>query len=332
MNSFVFCTKACWPGVDTYLRAIESIVKMTFPGCKTEFFYVPANGFDAGLISKLKNDPPDINFVGGWDVGIRNIIINVNREKTRTFLAWCSPLSQTDLGMEIPLFLDVANFLKLNMLNYVSVTLKSDYEVLKNIHEGFVHSPICADFHELDKEKRQNIIKEEGLNCDIFCAPNSRKNIFMQIMALSAFEDIQVNFNYQKSEYIETAKRHLKKYKIHPWLKRYEYLEAIQKMDFGMQVSLSEGYNLATAEHMYYGIPVICSELFPYIKGNPKMDKLSVKDPTDCSEIRDKIEWITSLEKSEREAIGRDCHDVIVAFNKNNENIMSTLLRGIMKG
>lgn len=331
MHDFIFCTKECWPGVTSFLKSIEAVLKIVFPGCRTSFYFVPVNGFDSNLINQLKNHPPRALFIGGWDVGMRNIVTQANKHRTKTFLVWCSPITQTDLGMEIPLFIDVVNFLKLNLINYVSVVLESDYKVLKNIHEGFVYTPISADFSELDKNRRSNLPKEDGVNCDIFCAPNTRKNIFMQIMALSVFEEIRVHFNYNKAEYIESAKRYLKKHKVHPWMHRHEYLELIQGMDFGMQVSLSEGYNLATAEHMYYGIPVICSEFFPYMKGNSKMDRISVKDPTNCTEIHDKIKWLTSLDSDAIHELGEDCKEAIVSFNDRNISIMSELFKNIIE-
>jgi len=46
----------------------------------------------------------------------------------------------------------------------------------------------------------------------------------------------------------------------HPWLERPEFLELINHMDIGLQVSLTESFNIVTADFVNQGVPVVVSE------------------------------------------------------------------------
>jgi hypothetical protein len=45
----------------------------------------------------------------------------------------------------------------------------------------------------------------------------------------------------------------------HPWLSHDEFMNAVKSMDMGMQVSLTESFNIVTADFVYNGKPVIVS-------------------------------------------------------------------------
>jgi hypothetical protein len=46
---------------------------------------------------------------------------------------------------------------------------------------------------------------------------------------------------------------------LHPWLEHEEFLELVQKMDFCLQVSISESFNLVSADAVSLGVPLIGS-------------------------------------------------------------------------
>ena len=320
----IFCTKEHWPGVKYYLDSVKNVIVENFRDqVEVGYFEIPPNGFNPSMIHLLKNHPPDFLFLGGWDASIRNVVANVNKNKTKTFLEWCSPISQSELGGEIMLFIDVINFMQLGMLNYVSVCLETDYQNLKGVHKGFTYSPICFDTAELDKVKIERPDKQT-LDCDLFCAANPRKNIFSQIMTLANFNEVKTHINFSRGEYIEATRRFLKNYEIHGWMTKAEYLNLIQKMDFAMQVSFSESFNIAAAEHMYYGIPTICSSFFPYVKGNKELESIMVKDPGNGEEIYDCIKNLISS-KAKMEDLGAISRELVIKKNNENKDILKEL-------
>jgi hypothetical protein len=59
----------------------------------------------------------------------------------------------------------------------------------------------------------------------------------------------------------------------HKWMAVDEFIEVVQTMDIGMQVSFSETFNIVAADHIFHGVPVIGSYeiqwLFCGSKANP---------------------------------------------------------------
>ncbi len=69
----------------------------------------------------------------------------------------------------------------------------------------------------------------------------------------------------------------------HGWMPREEFLEVCGKMDIGMQVSLSETFNIVAADLMSQGVPVIGSNEIPW------MCKFFTAKPTDTESIYKKL-------------------------------------------
>ncbi len=328
----VFCTKEFWPGVKNFLDSIKSVLVEEFKEkIEIQSFFIPQNGFNGSLIHVLKSTPPDLLIIGGWDNSIRNVIANVNKSRTKVFLVWCSPVSQTDLGNENLLFVDAYNFMKLGLVQYTSFIFEKDYQTLKSLNENYVYTPVCFDEKELElnKVKEKEIV--DGFSCDLFCAANPRKNLFSQILCLSRFENIKVHTNFTRPEYSELGKRFLKNQVNYGWISRQEYLKLIQQMDFGMQVSFADGFNLVAAEHMFYRIPMICSSFFPYYNGNKDLLPLAVQDRTDCNEIYDKIKSLI-LSRSRMEDLGEISRQCILKKNDENKIVLKELFNKILVG
>lgn len=51
----------------------------------------------------------------------------------------------------------------------------------------------------------------------------------------------------------------------HDWTVRDEFLETCSKMDIGMQVSISETFNIVGADHISQGVPLVGSKEIPWI-------------------------------------------------------------------
>lgn len=72
----------------------------------------------------------------------------------------------------------------------------------------------------------------------------------------------------------------------HNWYERNIFLEVCGKMDIGMQVSLTETFNLVTADLISQGIPVVTSSEIRWV------DKSSKADPTDSRDIAKTLEAV----------------------------------------
>jgi len=329
---FTFCTKSCWPGVKTALNGLRKVVKETYPEAENVMFDVPEGGMSSQVFRELKSYPPKILFVGCWDVSIRNIVQNVDKSKTKVFLLWCSPITQIELGGEIPQFVDVINFIKLGYIDYVSTLLENDANVLKHIKDNFCYTPVYMDFEELNEHKIRRVSNIE-LECDLFCAPNHRKNILMQLLVLSQFDKLKIRTNYSSPFYQEISKRLLSRNSClnHNWMTRGEYLKTIQMVDFSTQVSLSEGFNLTAAEHMYYGVPVICSNAIPFVKNKKEISDLVVNDQTDAVEITECVRRMIDGGPEYRKEKGFAFKKIVEAENKKNKEIIINLLEKIIE-
>jgi hypothetical protein len=69
----------------------------------------------------------------------------------------------------------------------------------------------------------------------------------------------------------------------HPWLSHEEFLKLISKMDIGLQVSLSETFNIVTADFISQSIPIVTSPEISIV------GFLSKSDPKNASKIERKI-------------------------------------------
>jgi len=69
----------------------------------------------------------------------------------------------------------------------------------------------------------------------------------------------------------------------HPWLDHDEMLGLIATMDVGMQVSLSETFNIMAADFVYSQVPIVASTEIPWASN------ICTADAADSGDIADKI-------------------------------------------
>lgn len=72
----------------------------------------------------------------------------------------------------------------------------------------------------------------------------------------------------------------------HDWLSHAEFVQLVRQMDIGMQVSLTETFNIVAADFVYNKVPLIGS---PQIEWLPK--RFQVTDPNSTTEIVKKLEY-----------------------------------------
>jgi hypothetical protein len=90
----------------------------------------------------------------------------------------------------------------------------------------------------------------------------------------SALKNVRALFAGTKHELVE-----------HKWLKHSEFVELVSHMDIGLQVSLTETYNIVTADFVAQSIPVVTSKEITFV------NCFNTSDTTkDAMAIADKIE------------------------------------------
>lgn len=145
---------------------------------------------------------------------------------------------------------------------------------------------------------------EPYLNClerqdpwmDIGCfgAIRPLKNHLLQAMAAKAFGKetdkgirfhINANRVEQRADTILSNLRALesKEFNVveHPWMEHNKFLRLVQKMDMGMQVSMSESFNIVTADFVNNSVPIIVSKDVTWMPDCTQADTNSLKDIVD---------------------------------------------------
>jgi hypothetical protein len=87
----------------------------------------------------------------------------------------------------------------------------------------------------------------------------------------------------------------------HDWLKHEMFLELLGTMDIGMQVSMSESFNIVTADMVNVGIPVVVSEAIkwvdPVCQARPSINSIvdTMEDVWENAKIIRYNQWLLEL-------------------------------------
>lgn len=76
---------------------------------------------------------------------------------------------------------------------------------------------------------------------------------------------------------------------LHPWLDHEDFLELVQKMDFCLQVSLSESFNLVSADAVSMGVPLIGSAAIRWLPRRSQAPTDSAKVIAEYMDLTDQI-------------------------------------------
>ncbi len=160
---------------------------------------------------------------------------------------------------------------------------------------------------------KPNIVKKinDGwIDIGCFGAIRPLKNQLIQAMAAIAFGNeinalvrfhINVDRLEQSGEQVLKNIRAIFKYSIHElvehqWLSHEDFLKLVSTMDMGMQVSISETFNIVCADFIYMGIPIVVSKEIEW------MDTSCAVDPLDIKQIIDMLHhvynWNIRLQKN----------------------------------
>lgn len=94
----------------------------------------------------------------------------------------------------------------------------------------------------------------------------------------------------------------------HNWMKHEDFLKLVGTMDFGMQVSYTETFNIVTADMVSQGVPVIVSDEVDWVDG------LFYADPNDSTDIAEKL-WIANIYARAQHWVLRN-HDNLRKYNQ----------------
>jgi len=173
----------------------------------------------------------------------------------------------------------------------VAFNAKETYEEFKKLH---IHSLYLPNFYFPDKEEHKHIHHscfddKHGVHISSFGALRPMKNQLIQAIAAIEYADsigkklyfhINGTRTEQKGEQVlkninalfENSRHELVAW---PWLSHEEFCSLIKKMDLSMQLSLSESFNIVTADAVYNNVSVLSSNEVSWL---PCFNKTSVSD------------------------------------------------------
>jgi hypothetical protein len=163
------------------------------------------------------------------------------------------------------------------------------------------HCPYLPNYYPIQKFKKDRADykphpKEVHIGC--FGAIRPLKNHVIQALAAIKFADrigkkLYFHINATRIEN-EGSNQVLKNLRMifnnmdhdlveHSWMKHADFLQLVGTMDFGMQVSYTETFNIVTADQISQGVPVIVSNEVDWVDG------LFHADPNNSDDIAEKL-------------------------------------------
>jgi hypothetical protein len=158
--------------------------------------------------------------------------------------------------------------------------------------------PNIYDYTRIIKNKSKNDTcnyHNKTINIGCFGAVRPMKNQLHQAIAAIGFGnryDKKVRFHINSGRVEQQGDSALKNLRAlftntrhelveHAWLERPEFLDLIKLMDVGMQVSLSESFNIVTADFVSSYVPIVVSEEIEWM---PDLTKVLYSDALEMSE------------------------------------------------
>ncbi len=170
--------------------------------------------------------------------------------------------------------------------NEMSEALGRQFLYLPNIY----YPKLPKDF---TVEKKKHYKKSVDIGC--FGAIRPLKNQLLQAVAAITFANRfkkKLRFHINSSRTEQTGENVLKNIRAlfkdsehelieHEWTTHEEFLKIVAKMDVGLQVSMSESFNIVSADHVYVHTPIVGSLDISWLDINSKCDIYSVDDIVD---------------------------------------------------
>lgn len=178
------------------------------------------------------------------------------------------------------------------------------YDVLSitKAADMLLYLPNCYNDFPYDSERHTG--DEEVVNVGCFGAIRPLKNQLIQAVASVEFADSidrRLHFHINRGR-IEGAGEpmfrnlldlfanldpHQYRLVIHPWMKRHEFLRVLRKIDVGLQVSMTETFNITAADMVSHDVPVVVSPEISWVQ------PLFQAEPTNSKDIATtmKLAW-----------------------------------------
>lgn len=163
-------------------------------------------------------------------------------------------------------------------------TMKTGAVLLPNVYRPFFFGAPRFDM-KLFEDKREYV----DIGC--FGAVRPLKNQLQQAVAAIEFCDqknLLLRFHINGGRVEDRGQEALKNLRAlflgtthelveHDWLSHRQFLALVWQMDLGMQVSLSESFNIVTADFVHVGVPIVVSEDVEWMPSIFKCEATSTK-------------------------------------------------------
>ena len=169
----------------------------------------------------------------------------------------------------------------------LSCNNKKLYDYLKPIYKYVSFTPNIYVGDDTEPTRFFNYTENNTINIGCFGALRPLKNTTQQAMLATKFaNDLnkKLKFHINVSEHEQnTAGPILKNLREifkqtnhtlveHPWYEHADFLQLVRSMDFGMQMSFSETFNITSADFVHCGIPVVVSNEIDFVHDSLRSD------------------------------------------------------------
>lgn len=233
-------------------------------------------------------------------------IMSLNRHKNRAFIIRLHSRA-TFIANEGIAFQWLVGYRDLKFRNLIvapnNEEFTKDLKYILNLQTLYLPNIYNPPEYNNQKEyiKNPDIIK---IGC--FGSVRPLKNHLAQAVAVIKFAknlntklDFYINYNRLEQDGGQVLKnlRHLfgglnEKYKLIEcdWLNHEDFISLIKTLDIGMQVSLTETFNIIAADFVYNDIPIIGSKSIDWLPS-----RFQVSEPNSTDEILAKLEYVSSF-------------------------------------
>lgn len=188
--------------------------------------------------------------------------------------------------------------------------------------------PMLPNYYPVDKTYKLSDLcdAEDTINIGCFGAIRPLKNQLIQAIAAVQFAkkmDLNLKFHINAGRVEQNGANQLKnirnlfkqlgpEYELveHPWMDHDTFKQLISEMDICMQVSMSETFNIVTADAVSVGVPTVVSSEVTWVSSD------TWTNPTDLDEI---VSILTYVWKNRYRVI-RENHECLESFSKQSRN------------
>lgn len=197
----------------------------------------------------------------------------------------------------------LSDYTKITNLQIGSNNRESAKELTYALNVGVLYIPNIYSEQSKIKAKKQ---KDKFLDIGCFGAIRPLKNTLIQATAAIRYGNkfnkkirfhINANRTEQQGDQVLKNLRALFEHNTHheliehPWLTHDDFLILVSQMDLGMQVSLSETFNITAADFVYMNRPVVVSSEIEWMPENGQAD------PNNVDNIVEKIGEVLTFQQ-----------------------------------